>query len=344
MTSAPTIVTRIRRFRGLVGEPDGSIVGVRRTGLLRFRPPFTENDKEHIGSFPLSLRFLLSFFRPIERALRHFSFSMIRTTKGSFLSSGPVGISAMKSSQDSFRRAFTSFRGRRPLTVCENASGSLYFGEYFSNKERGPVRVFRSIDDGLSWQVVYTFPAGSIRHVHGIQYDPFRDRLWIFTGDEDGESWIGKSDSGFQDLKCVVCRGQQSRVVSAIVEEDAVFFGTDAPNEQNYIYRMDPAGKKLSKLAEVQHSVFFSGVGSGKKYMSTVVEPSSFNKTDRVFVWYADERNVWQVAFSFQRDRFPTPWFPYPSVYIAKGADTFPYAFLSGCGLRGFDGDCLVVE
>ncbi len=78
-------------------------------------------------------------------------------------------------------------RGTRPLHVTAVPSGRIYWGEYFDNRERAEVHIYVSTDRGRSWQVAYTFPAGSIRHVHNIVYDRWGDCLWILTGDEGAE-------------------------------------------------------------------------------------------------------------------------------------------------------------
>ena len=57
----------------------------------------------------------------------------------------------------------------------------LYFGEYGSNLSRSEVPVYRSLDGGKHWDVVFTFPPGKIKHVHGCYHDPHEDRIWTFT-------------------------------------------------------------------------------------------------------------------------------------------------------------------
>ena len=98
-----------------------------------------------------------------------------------------------------FRAVLDIPRGSRPLGLCAFPDGSVYFGEYFSNGPRfktdpklaeatgqpfprEPVHIYGS-DDGQSWRIVFTFPADTIRHIHGIFHDPYRDCAWILTGD-----------------------------------------------------------------------------------------------------------------------------------------------------------------
>ena len=86
--------------------------------------------------------------------------------------------------------------GVRPLqfTKVEGVDGftdGIYFGGYLGNMEKKPVHVYRRI--GVDqWVKVYTFPQGTINHVHNIVADAFRKCLWIFTGDFDESAAIWK--------------------------------------------------------------------------------------------------------------------------------------------------------
>jgi hypothetical protein len=48
--------------------------------------------------------------------------------------------------------------------------------------------------------MVNEFPAGSIKHVHGVYTDPYSDRLWIPTGDFAGECYLYSTDEEFREL------------------------------------------------------------------------------------------------------------------------------------------------
>lgn len=47
------------------------------------------------------------------------------------------------------------------------------------------MRVFRSKNNGDSWDVAFTFIEGEINHIHGLFNDPYTNRLWEATGDDD---------------------------------------------------------------------------------------------------------------------------------------------------------------
>src|SRR5690606_10100482 len=56
-----------------------------------------------------------------------------------------------------------------PLAICQDNQGFLYYGEYFSNPNRQPVKVWRSVNQGKTWSPIYQFE--HIRHIHGIYFD-----------------------------------------------------------------------------------------------------------------------------------------------------------------------------
>jgi len=120
--------------------------------------------------------------------------------------------------------------------------GRNLLGEYFYNRERAEVHIYASIDGGLAWQIAYTFPAGSIRHVHNIIYDRWGDCLWILTGDEGAECKVLRASCDLRSIEVVLAGNQQARAVAAIPTETGLYLSTDTPSEKNHVYRLDRAG------------------------------------------------------------------------------------------------------
>jgi len=77
----------------------------------------------------------------------------------------------------------------------------LYFGEYGSNDSRRPVPVYRSVDGGKSWEMIYSFPAGTVKHVHGCYHDPHERKIWVLTGDFANECVVICADETFRDME-----------------------------------------------------------------------------------------------------------------------------------------------
>ena len=86
--------------------------------------------------------------------------------------------------------------------------------------------------------------------MHSITYDPFRDHLWLCTGDYGAESRIIAVSNDFRRLDTVLEGDQQTRAVRPVVAHDGLYFATDSELEQNYIYRLTPGGD-LTRLCPI---------------------------------------------------------------------------------------------
>lgn len=200
-----------------------------------------------------------------------------------------------------FEVAHRVTRGTRPLNVCLAPSGRLYFGEYFANQERGEVHVYGS-DDGRSWDVVHSFAAGSIRHVHGIWPDPHRGGVWVLTGDDDHESGIYFSGDDFASLDPVATGSQRARAVTVLPTAEGLVVPTDTPREPNVIQFMDTDTGALEPVAAVPGSVF-SGAFTGRLLaVSTTVEKSSVNLDSRAALLVSEDGRRWTTVARRERD------------------------------------------
>ena len=128
------------------------------------------------------------------------------------------------------------------MTAVNNIEGfddGIYFGGYLGNRSKKPVHVYKRIgvDD---WQVVYTFPQGAINHVHNIVADPYRNCLWIFTGDFDEAAAIWKVTDNFKRVERVACNDQRYRACVAFALPEGLLYATDAPFADDYIYLLKP--------------------------------------------------------------------------------------------------------
>jgi hypothetical protein len=238
----------------------------------------------------------------------------------------PGSIVALVPGETEFRQTHTITRGTRPLHITAVPGGAVYWGEYFDNASRDEVHIYASTDGGLAWSVAYTFPKGAIRHVHNIVHDPWGDCLWILTGDYGNECRILRAACDFSHVEVVLQGKQQARAVAAIPTEDALYFSSDTPLEQNYIYRLDRQGT-LSQLAAISSSSIYGCRVGNKLFFSTMVEPSEVNRDHTVRVYAADTHtpNHWQPALQWQKDRWPMGLFQYGNALLPDGNNATPY-------------------
>lgn len=338
------VVGYLPGFRAMISEDDGSVIGFRGRQCVRLVYPFSNGAPQFLGHLVSTLKSHLCVSKLATRLLRQTPYDLIKTSLGTYLTMNSDGILRKPSNSKRFQICFRKFQGRRPLSLCQTSNGSLYFGEYFGNPKRRAVRIFRSLDDGVSWHCRYEFPPGAIRHVHGLTFDPYRNGIWVFTGDFGQEAQIGWTDDEFCNYDIVVQRDQQSRVCGGIVRPEGLYFGTDTPDEQNYLYFLNPITQQTRVLQEVQQSVFFCGEAANAMFFTTVVEPSSYHSTNAVHVWYSTNGNTWENDVSVEQDGWPLAYFQYSSVYISRGPASHPQVFLSFQATKGTDGGCLILE
>jgi hypothetical protein len=120
-------------------------------------------------------------------------------------------------------------RGAMPHGLTLDDTGAIYYGEYTTlrNSSSG-VRMYRSDDEGRTWTVAYEFPAGKIRHIHAVQWDPVGKAVWVGTGDSDLESRIGRSTSQGDEFEWIGSDSQLFRAASLLFFDDSVVWAVDS--------------------------------------------------------------------------------------------------------------------
>ena len=216
------------------------------------------------------------------------------------------GIFKLTNGERRFRKVMHITRGSRPLNICQDNNKNMYFGEYFSNTENAPVNIYKSNDQGENWNIVYTFPKGSINHIHGIFFDKFTDLLWIVTGDRDNECIIGNSPDGFKTLNIIFQGGQEYRSCILLFYQDFIVFATDSQYIQNSIKCFNRNTKTIKDLQTIQGSAIKGGQYGNVSFISTTVEPSAINKDIYSHLWISKDGLIWKEYFSAKKDWLPS--------------------------------------
>jgi hypothetical protein len=215
-------------------------------------------------------------------------------------------------------------RGTRPLHITTVPGGVTYWGEYFGNRERAEVHIYASADRGESWQIAYTFPAGSIRHIHNIVYDRWGDCLWILTGDEGAECKILRASCDLRVVDEVLSGNQQARAAAAIPMPDALYFSTDTPFESNHILRLDRSGNVRPIAGLASSSIYGCRVGEAM-FFSTMVEPGAVNHSREVHITGSKNGSDWRVLARWQKDKLSMRYFQYGNAMLPDGDTTTNY-------------------
>jgi hypothetical protein len=180
-------------------------------------------------------------------------------------------------------------RGVRHHGIVETRNGRIIYGEYFRNSVREPVRLYASDDDGQSWYVLHEFPAGDIRHVHGLAEDPYTGHLFLMTGDLDFESRIAETSDGGKSFRTIGTGSQSWRTCDLLFTREAVLWSVDS-GHLGYpgIWRWDRASEKAECIAELD----------GASEFGTLIE---------------DDLSLFTVC----RNGFECEWDEHPSLWVS---------------------------
>lgn len=309
----------------------------RRYQLLRSKVTDSGCDWRVVGNFrPPWWRNATSATRLSFRLVRDGFHALAVLPDGTLVGAVPGAIVSLMPGHAEFRVSHHITRGTRPLHITATPEGPAFWGEYFDNAAREEVHIYGSQDAGASWNVVYTFPKGSIRHVHNVVYDEWERCLWVLTGDYGDECRILRASCDFRTVEVVVSGNQQARAVAMVPTRGALYFATDTPLEQNFIYRMDRRGslERMTKLSG--SSIYGCGVSSAV-FFSTMIEPSTANPDRNVRVFGGTPETGWQSLLSWAKDKWSMRFFQYGNAFLPDGRNESGFLALTTTAVVGAD-------
>lgn len=236
--------------------------------------------------------------------------------------------------------------GRAPLGqgCCRGKTGTCYFGEYWSNREREPVGIYCWRPEWAEPRLYYQFAAGSVRHLHGLQLDPFSGQLWATTGDRDAECRIGyfEESEGAPRFVTVAASTLDARAVSLMFAEEAVYWGTDAGRDTsatcNFICRWRRGGDQVERILPISGPAYYSWSGGESRLVfSTAVEGSASEADSLVRVWAGDSHRSWREVAAWKKDRYPSI-FGYAVAKLPEGGLGSDRVYVVTEGLMPHDG------
>lgn len=246
-------------------------------------------------------------------------------------------IAVLEVGEKEFKTTWRVKRGTRPMGMAITPDSKIYWGEYFNNKERSEVYVYGSEDGGYTWDVVYTFSKGSIRHIHNIIYDSFDDCFWILTGDEGKEPKILRASRDWKALDIVLGGNQQARAATIIVESDGIYYATDTPHEQNYIYHIDRKTEKREEIAKISGPSMYSCKVGGFMFFSTAAEPGR-SYYPAACLWRSKDGDSWHKLFEWPKDSWHPKYFQFGNIVLPRGETSDGLLAATGVAVKGMDG------
>lgn len=309
-----------RLLRARIGQQ----ASIRWEHAAEYRPPLWRQ-------FSSRPRLACRFFRDGFHALAILS-------SGDLIGAVPGAIVRLPVGDDEFHICRRVLRGTRPLHFAVAPGDRIFWGEYFDNRKRDEVHIYASSDRGAHWDAVYTFPAGSIRHVHNIVYDRWDNCLWILTGDEGAECRILRASCDFRNVGVIFSGSQQTRAAALVPMGDAIYFSTDTPVERNYIRRHDRKGS-LDRVAELASSSIYGCKVGNSIFFSTMVEPSAANLSRDVWLFGSGDGLRWQNLLHWKKDRWPMRLFQYGNAFLPDGENATGLLAVATVGVEGADSE-----
>lgn len=148
-------------------------------------------------------------------------------------------------------------RGLMAFGLTRDQDGAIYFGEYSTELAERPICVWKSRDDGRTWHQAFEFPAGTVRHIHAVQVDPYTGALWMGTGDRNEECYVGVSHDGAASFQWIAHGAQTCRTCGFAFFPDAVLWGMDADHRPNRLIRLHRERGTMDSHAELPGVTFY---------------------------------------------------------------------------------------
>lgn len=148
-------------------------------------------------------------------------------------------------------------RGLMAFGVTDDCRGTIYFGEYTTEPGPHPIGIWRSRDEGRTWHEAFEFPAGEIRHIHAVQFDPYQGGIWVGTGDRDDQCVVGVSHDDAATFRWVARGTQKCRTCGFVFFPDAVLWGMDAGFESNRLIYLRRETGTIDPRAELPGATYY---------------------------------------------------------------------------------------
>jgi hypothetical protein len=310
-----------------------------------YRAASVHDITEPFGSFPAPLwRRLVAQGRLGQRLLRFMYFNVLPLEDGSVFVTfdRQVGIIS-----DGVCYPLAGLH--RPCRVlrsgcAKDRDGSLVFGEYLLNPERGPVRIYRYVPGSLNLEVIYEFEAGSIRHVHGVHFDPYTQSLWLVSGDLPGECRMMRTSDQFQTFDVVGGGNESWRCLSPLFTEKFIYYATDSEFQQNYIYRLDRSSGHRHMIAKINGPAYYSTRMGEDMFFATTAEFCPSQQGRSAVIWHVRDNAICRPIATFEKDPFSVKFFMAGLIHFPNGPGIDEGLYFNGVALSGADNRTLVLR
>jgi|GEM_PF-1124271 len=246
-------------------------------------------------------------------------------------------ILAINPDSGELRPVFQMSEGGHPQGFAMTPGGHLFVGEYWGNPRRRPLRLWVSTDNGNTWELVHTLPAGSAKHIHNIIWDPYREGLWTLTGDGDGECALLFSADEFQTVTEVMRGDQMVRACQLFCRPEGLYYGTDTERAPNWFLHLELQTGRLHKIQPLPGSCIYAAYMAKRYWLSTAVEPSKINSDRRPRLWFSTDLQQWKKLVEFEKDWYPGEYFGFGRIKLPRVQGSCPFLVFSPVAVKEYD-------
>jgi len=176
----------------------------------------------------------------------------------------------------------------RPLTFSkiEGINGfdnGIYFGGYKGNPNKNPISIYKRIQTD-QWEEVYQFPQDTIEHIHNLIADPYKNAVYILTGDFDHSAGIWMAENGFKSVVSLLVGDQKYRGCVGFPTFNGLVYATDSPFSYNSIRLLKNSSKNWESihLMDINGPSIYGCQWGNDFIFSTSVEGDGRNQS----IWY----------------------------------------------------------
>ncbi len=230
-------------------------------------------------------------------------------------------------------------------SINSTPEGYIYFGEYGANNERTTVPVYRSIDGGLSWKEIYTFPEKSIKHVHGCYYDEYTDKIWVCTGDFKDESWIIVANKDFSEIKKIGDGQQKYRTCSILFTKEKVHWLMDSPIEPSHHIIFDRKTETIEIGQKLMGPAWYTKKIDDTTYLATTtreIGPGVLDNNAHLYI--TKDLKKWESIKQFEKDHWTMKYFKFGIIGFADGKQSLDAVHIFLEAVKKYDGKSLLCD
>lgn len=303
-----------------------------------------EDGKENIVKMPINIKQKIGGITRLTRRALRLDKSCVLPTFNGYVVFWQGSVYHIKKNENIPLLTLNLTGCRNPMhNAIANINGKeLYFGEYGNPHPSGKT-IYRSIDGGVSWDKVYNISCDKIRHIHCCKWDPYEEKIWVFTGDFEGQSYILCADKNFENVEWIGDGNQYYRACNAFFKKDTVHWIMDSPLSEVHHIKLNRNTRKIELMQSFAGPVWYSKELSDGYYMAvTAQEIGPSHKDKKLHFMVSSDLKHWEEVRCFEHDKLPKGYMKYGVVAFADGGQDSQRFYTFYEGVKGLDGkSCL---